>query len=64
MLQVHTELIASRQPALLAIRQGFSSLDIQDHLAGFSPTELAVLFFGEQYLDVQRVLQAIKVDND
>ena len=42
--------------------QGFSSLDVADHLENFSVVELAILFFGTQYIDVDRLVKAFRVE--
>ena len=55
-------LIKDRRPALEAIQKGFRSLDIADHLENFSGTELATLFFGEQYVDVDRLVKAFRIE--
>ena len=64
-LKVHQFLVEDRRPALDAIREGFCSLDIADAIEHLSGLELATLFFGEQYLDVDRLVAAIQAeDND
>lgn len=60
--QVRKLLVEDRRPALDAIREGFCSLDIADHLQDPSCVELASLFFGEQYLDIDRLVAAIQPD--
>ena len=60
--QVRKYLVEDRFPALNAIREGFCSLDIADDLEGLSGVELASLFFGEQYLDVDMLVAAIQGD--
>ena len=57
-LQVRQVLVADRRSALLAIRQGFSSLQLADHLEHFSGLELATLFFGEQYIDADALVKS------
>lgn len=53
-----------RLPALEALRQGFASLDLADHLEGFSGMELAALFSGTQYLDVDQLIACFKLEDD
>ena len=53
-------LVEDRRPALDAIREGFCSLDIADYLEDLSGVELASLFIGEQYLDIDRLVAAIQ----
>ena len=55
-------LVEDRRPALDAIREGFCSLDIADDLENLSGLELATLFFGEQYLDVDRLAAALQAE--
>lgn len=50
--------------ALEAIREGFCCLDLADHLEHFSGLELATLFFGEQYVDVDALVNAFHVEGD
>ena len=64
LLQVRKYLVEDRRPALDAIREGFCSLDIADDLENLSGLELATLFFGEQYLDVDRLVASIQAEND
>ena len=42
------------------LKRGFCSLDVADHLEDFSGVELATLFFGEQYVDVERLVGAFR----
>ena len=60
-LQVRKYLVEDRRSAL-AIREGFCSVDIADDLEKMSGLELATLFFGEQYLDVDRLVAAFKAE--
>ncbi len=53
-----------RRAALEAIRAGFCSLDLADHLEHFSGVELATLFFGEQYLDVDALVSAFRLEGN
>ena len=55
-------LIEDRRPALEAIKKGFCSLDLADHLEKFSGVELATLFFGEQYVEVDRLVAAFCIE--
>lgn len=61
-LQVRKYLVEDRRPAPDAMRQGFCSLDIADDLENLSGLELATLFFGEQYVDVDRLVAAIQAE--
>ena len=56
-------LVEDRRPALDVIRQGFCSLDIADYLEDLSGMELASLFFGEQYLDMDKLVAAIQAED-
>ena len=56
--------MGGRRAALEAIAQGFQSLDLSDHLEHFSGVELAALFCGEQYLDVDTLIKCFKCDGD
>lgn len=63
--QVRQYLIEDRRPALEAIAQGFRSLDLADHLECFSGLELAALYCGEQFLDIDALLRCFKFyDNE
>ena len=64
LLHVRKYLVEDRLPALDAIREGFCSLDIADDLENLSGLELATLFFGEQYLDVDRLVAAMQAEDD
>ena len=61
-VQVQKYLIEQRRPALEAIQQGFCDLDLTDHLEVFTGLELAALFFGVQYLDVDQLAASFKLD--
>jgi len=63
-LQVRQYLIEDRRPALEAVAQGFRSLDLADHLEHFSGVELAALFCGEQYVDVDSLIQCFKFEGE
>ena len=62
--QVRKVLIEDRRVALEAIREGFCCLDLSDHLEHFSGVELATLFFGEQYVDVDALVSAFRMEGD
>lgn len=47
-----------------AIREEFCALDIADDIKHLSGLELATLFFGEQYLDVDRLVASIQAEDD
>ncbi len=64
MLQVRQTLVEDRHAALEAIRAGFCFLDLADHLEHFSGVELATLFFGEQYLDVDALVRAFCLEGN
>ena len=51
-----------RHPALEATMQGSSSLDVVDHLENFLAVEPATLFFGEQYVDIDRLIGAFRIE--
>ena len=55
-------LVEDRRPALGAIKKGFCGLGVADHLENFSGLELATLFFGEQYVDVDRLIGAFRIE--
>ena len=61
-MQVRKYLVEEKRPALDAIREGFCTLDIADDLENLSGFELATLFFGEQYLDVDRLVAGIQAE--
>ena len=63
-LQVRQYLVEDRRPALDAIREGFCSLDIADDIEHLSGLDLAALFFGEQYLDVDQLVACIQAEDD
>ncbi len=63
-LQVRETLVEDRHVALEAIRAGFCSLDLADHLEHFSGVELATLFFGKQYLDVDVLVRAFRLEGN
>jgi len=56
--------VEDRRAALEAIRAGFCSLDLADHLEHFSGVDLATLFFGEQYLDVDALVRAFCLEGN
>jgi len=53
--------VEDRCAALEAIRNGFYSLDLPKQLEHFSAMELATLFFGKQYLDVDALVNALSL---
>ena len=57
-------LVEDHHPALEADAQGFRSLDLADHLEHFSGVELATLFCGEQYVDVDSLIQCFEFDDE
>ncbi|KAL0045887.1 hypothetical protein WJX82_007633 [Trebouxia sp. C0006] len=61
---VRQYLVEDRRPALEAVAQGFRSLDLADHLEHFSGVELAALFCGEQYVDVDSLIQCFRFDDE
>ena len=63
-MQVRQYLVEDRRPALEAVAQGFRSLDLADHLEHFSGVELAALFCGEQYVDVDSLVQCFQFDDE
>ena len=61
-VQVRKYLVEDRRAALDAMREGFCCLDIADDLENLSGLELATLFFGEQYLDIDRLVAAVHAE--
>lgn len=57
-------LVEDRRPALEAVALGFRSLDLADHLEHFSGVELAALFCGEQYVDVDSLILCFEFDDE
>ena len=58
-LQVRQYLVEDRHPYLEAVKEGFWALNLADHLEHFCGVELASLFFGEQYVDVDRLIGSL-----
>ena len=58
-LQVRQYLVEDRRPYLEAVKEGFWALNLADHLEHFCGVELASLFFGEQYVDVDRLIGSL-----
>lgn len=63
-LQVRHYLIEDWRPALEAVTRGFHTLDLTDHLEHFSGVELAALFCGEQYVDVDALIRFFKFEGE
>ena len=61
-LQVRQYLVEDRRPYLEAVKEGFWALNLADHLEHFCGVELATLFFGEQYVDVDRLIRSLCVE--
>ncbi len=62
-MQVQAVLIDDRQTALGAIKKGFCSLDMKDHLEDISGLELATLFFGVQYVDTDALKESFAMED-
>ena len=58
-LQVRQYLVEDRRPYLEAVKEEFWALNLADHLEHFRGVELATLFFGEQYVDVDRLIGSL-----
>ena len=61
-LQVRQTLVEDRRATLETIRARFCSLDLANQLEHSSAAELATLFFEKQYLDVDALVRAFRLE--